>query len=123
MIYDIPKKTKGTFNDFIPEGQNAGAMGAGFADFVPEETKTSPFESVKSTPVEPIEPESVKQADEPAKQEKIVDSLEEATPWKKPVYTCDVCDFSSEYKLALAGHKRKHLPHTRRGLNAEPIVE
>lgn len=48
----------GVFQDFIPEGQELNALGSGFADFVPEETK----------PV--LKPERIVNL-EPVKEEKI----------------------------------------------------
>lgn len=78
---------KDTFRDFIPAGEEVGAQGSGFQDFVP--------------PVVVVKPKV-----EEKKVEKIQETKEQ--PVGEPMYSCDKCDFTTLHKLALAGHKRKH---------------
>lgn len=82
---------KDTFRDFIPAGEDSGAQGRGYQDFVPPVIV-------------------VPKKDEPVKEEVKSERHEETKdhPAGDVVYTCDQCDFSTGYKLALAGHKRKH---------------
>lgn len=79
---------KDTFRDFIPEGEEVGAQGSGYKDFVP--------------PVVVVVPKK--------EEKKDTTRIEETKdhPAGEQMFKCDKCDFTTLHKLALAGHKRKH---------------
>jgi len=69
------------FKDFIPEGEDQGAFrgGNGYQDFVPDPVAV---EVKKVEPIEVIKPSTS--------------------------YKCDECEFTTNFPVALAGHKRSH---------------
>lgn len=71
------------FRDYIPDGEDLGALtgGNGYTDFVPEAT------------VEKVEK---------------VEKVEVVKENKADVFSCPNCDYTTIYKVALAGHSRKH---------------
>jgi hypothetical protein len=66
-----------TYRDWIPPGEDPGAQGEVFRDYVPS---------------------VIPQKKEELKVENVVEE----------VFKCDKCKFTTKFKLALAGHSRKH---------------
>lgn len=70
-----------SYRDFVPAGEDAGALGNKFTDFVPEH---------KPQPV------------------KVPEETVEVKPEAVVVLKCDKCDFVAKSEFGLKAHARKH---------------